>query len=277
VTRLILLGALLACSPAARAQDEPAQDWDGRLTAVSGSVTLIELGGDAEGTPAAAGTPLQEGDRIRTGADSSAELALDGESVIQLGPNADFKLENMHRSETLFGLSAGTFLAKIKKLLASQSMQVRTPTAVAAVRGTEFGVEVPSPEESHVGVFDEGKVEVKGSGGVENLIGNQETRVASDGKPAQPYQLQRFARHRAAVRGFRRRLAVLRKGWKRLPPGARLARRKQILEKMRARRLERLQNLKGRAGKRKDGKRAKDERDKMEKFRERIKRERGGQ
>lgn len=255
---------------------EETQEWDARIVSVSGSVTLLEQGGDAEGSPAAADTPLQEGDRIRTGEDGSAEISLEGSSVIKLGPDSDFKLSNAHRAQTLFDLAGGTFLAKIQKLLSSQSLQVRTPTAVAAVRGTEFGVEVPSADESHVGVFDEGKVEVKGPGGSETLIGNQETRVAKDGKPLTPYQLKRFIRHRAAVRGFKRRLAALRKGWKALPPEERRRRRKELLEQMRERRKKRLEKLHERKERREErGERHKKEVEKMEEFRRRIRQRKG--
>src|SRR6185369_6738368 len=126
-------------------------------------------------------------------------------------------LEETKRSQTAFKLSAGTFLAKIQKLLAAQSLVVKTPAAVAAVRGTEFGVEIDpaNPGESHVGVFDEGKVEVRGqTGAPEIIIGGQETKVTKGQAPLHAYQLARLMKHRAFMRAsMRQRIQRLRKTW----------------------------------------------------------------
>ena len=180
--------------------------------------------------------PRKEGDRVVVGEGGSAEVALDGGSLITVREKSDFKIEKSAKGDTSFFLQFGSLLAKIQKL-GNQRMRVRTPTAVAAVRGTEFGVDVDG-DNTHVGVFDEGKVEVEGGAGgkPELLIANQETSVAKGAAPIHAIQLQRFAAHRALMRGHGRRLAAIRKKWKALPPEARRDLRKKLSERARERR-----------------------------------------
>lgn len=225
---LATLAVLLAFSAPAFAQDK----WDARLGAVSGDVTVVPADGSPEAS-GEAGMPLEEGDRVVTAEGGSAEVALDGGSLIAVRENSDFKLEKTVKAESSFFLAAGALLAKIQKL-GEQRLRVRTPTAVAAVRGTEFGVEVDG-EESHVGVFDEGKVEVSEAqgGAPELLISNQETSVRKGAAPGHAAQLKRFMAHRAQMRGQGRRLAALKAKWKALPPEQRVEARKKAFERMR--------------------------------------------
>jgi len=229
--KLIAASLVLMLSAAVplRAQEDK---WDARLGAVSGDVTIVA----ADGSPDASGEdgmPLEEGDRVVVAEGGSAEVALDGGSLVTVRENSDFKLEKAAKGDSSFFLSVGSLLAKIQKL-GTQRMRVRTPTAVAAVRGTEFGVETDG-ESSHVGVFDEGKVEVTGDAGgtPELLIANQETSVKKGAAPVHAIQLQRFMAHRAQMRGHGRRLAAIKAKWKALPPEQRRELRKKLIERAR--------------------------------------------
>lgn len=229
---LIAAFALLSLSASpARAQER----WDARLGAVSGDVTVLAADGSPE-VSGEDGMPLEEGDRVVTAEGGTAEVCLDGGSLITVRENSDFKLEKTAKGESSFYLALGSLLAKIQKL-GDQRLKVRTPTAVAAVRGTEFGVEVDG-DDSHVGVFDEGKVEVTGDkgGAPELLISNQETSVKKGGAPEHAAQLQRFMAHRAQMRGHGRRLAAMKAKWKALPPDQRQQMRKKMMERMREQR-----------------------------------------
>jgi hypothetical protein len=229
--------ALLLAAGPARAQDAR---WDARLAGVSGDVTVLAADGSPE-VSGEAGMPLEEGDRVVVADGGSAEIALDGGSLITVRENSDFKLEKTAKGESSFYLELGSLLAKIQKL-GDQRLKVRTPTAVAAVRGTEFGVEVEG-ENSHVGVFDEGKVEVSGgSGGTpELLISNQESSVLKGQPPTHATQLQRFMANRAQMRGQRRRLASIKAKWKTMTPEQRGTLRKDVMARMRAQRQKFLQ------------------------------------
>ena len=204
----------LLAAVCARAQEER---WDARLVGVSGDATLIAADDSSEAS-AAADMPLEEGDRVVVAEGGWAEVAIDGGSLITLRGNADFKLEKTAKGESMFFLSAGTLLAKIQKLL-TQRLSVRTHNAVVAVRGTEFCVEVDG-DDSTIGVFDEGKVEVTGSqgGAPELLISNQETSVKNGLAPEHAAQLKRLSAHRGRMRGHGRRLSDIKAKWKVMSP-----------------------------------------------------------
>jgi hypothetical protein len=220
----ILLGALF--SPlAAAAQDR----WDARLTGVTGDVEVHPADG-SEAVAAEADMPLDEGDRVVTPAGATAEISLDGESLITVQENSDFTLEKTAKSESVFALKLGSLLAKIQKL-GSQRLKVRTPEAVAAVRGTEFGVDVEGSGQSHVGVFDEGRVEVEGHGATEVLTPNQETSVRRGASPLKPFTLKRFAARRQMMQGRINRLQAVRQQWKKMPPSARKRQRMKALRR----------------------------------------------
>ncbi|MDE2490854.1 MAG: FecR domain-containing protein, partial [Elusimicrobia bacterium] len=238
----LLLAAGLAALPAA-AQDAGSGSWDARLTAVTGEVSVYPAGG-GEAIAASSGMPLDQGDRVATSSGSSAEISLDGSSLIDLQEDSEFTLERTEKSDTSFFLSLGTLLAKIQAL-GGYRMSVRTPDAVAAVRGTEFGVESDANGESRVGVFDEGRVEVTGQGGREILNANQETAVRRGFAPERPYALRRFLVRRARMRAEIRRLRAVRRGWRRLSSAQRSALRGRMIRRMRRRRRERLLRRRG--------------------------------
>lgn len=233
------LALLLAAAAPAFAQEE---SWDARLGAVSGDVTVHPADGSPE-TSGEDGMPLEEGDRVSVDEGGSAEIALDGGSLITVREKSEFKIEKTGKADTWFSLTAGALLAKIQKQLGNNRLRVRTPTAVAAVRGTEFGVEVDEAGASHVGVFDEGKVEVTGEQGgtPEVLISNQETTVKKGAAPAHAAQLKRFVSHRAHMRRHGRRIAAIKRKWKALPPDQRREKRKKMMERMRENRKKMLE------------------------------------
>lgn len=223
----LLLAPLLGLSISAAAGT-----WDARLTSVAGEVVVFTAE-DAEGAPAVEGMPLENGDRVVTGAGASAELAYDGEGVVALEPGTTVTVSSLDENGGELSLSWGALVAKFHALTSGRRFGVRTPTAVAAVRGTEFGVEVDG-EETGVGVFDEGHVAVSDAQGREEVVGpNQETRVRRGQAPSRAAALKRFERRRAALAGLRRRHAGLRKKWKALSTERRRALRAKMAERMR--------------------------------------------
>lgn len=221
-----LLSALLLVLLALPAR---AENWDARLTAFTGEVVVHPADG-SEAVEAQVDMPLEPGDRVVTSSASTAEVSLDGESLIAVAESSDFTIEKADKNESVFALTVGSLIAKIQHL-GDQRLSVRTPTSVAAVRGTEFGVEVESPEQSHVGVFDEGRVEVKGEGGTEVLTPNQETSVRRGMAPMKARALQRFAARREAMRGHLQRLQAVRRNWKAMSVERRRERRARALQR----------------------------------------------
>jgi hypothetical protein len=135
-----VLLALALLSPAAAAAEEI-----GRIKTVRGSVRV-----DRAGTTVAAavGTRLQQGDVIVTGRDGAVGVTLNDDSLLSAGPDSVLALDRFafdsttHAGRVETTLRQGT-LAAVSGKIARQSpgaMQVRTPSTVLAVRGTEFVV-----------------------------------------------------------------------------------------------------------------------------------------
>lgn len=245
------------------AAPSPAPNYDARLTAVSGEVTVYTADAPTQPAAASVGMPLDEGDRVVVAAGGSAEVSLDGTSLLELGENADFTLTSLSRARAELSLALGSLLAKIQKL-GDDRLQVRTPAAVAAVRGTEFGVDAGGAgAEARVGVFDEGRVEVTGSGGMETLTPNQETSVRPGERPRPAAPLSgRFLARREAMRAAVRRLAVVRRGWRRVSAARRREFRRRAFARQR-RAFQMRRRAAPRAGRRRaarDGRRRRDER-----------------
>ena len=191
---------------------------EARLTAAQGPV-YVHLADDPEGEYRQAQTdaPLDEGDVVRTGEGASAEVALDGGSVVSIDQNTDFIVRSLDKSDARFTLGIGSIIAKLKKLLPGQNLSFRTPTAVAAVRGTELGLSQDGDDSpAHVGVFDEGHVLVqsRGQSGYVALDPGQETEVAKGAAPTRPQPLRYLAARRALLGRLRARQRFLLRTWR---------------------------------------------------------------
>jgi hypothetical protein len=228
------LAALLSVSACAQSDASvDSNQYDARITAVTGEVTVYPADGASEPSAADAGTLLAEGDRVVVSSESTAEISLDGSSLITLGENSDFTLTTLSRTEARLSLAFGSLLAKIQHL-GDDRLRIETPAAVAAVRGTEFGVDFAADGGgAHVGVFDEGRVEVGGAGGMETLTANQETSVRRGERPLRAQPLRRFAARRELMRAALRRLDVVHRGWRRIPAARRRALRRDHLARQR--------------------------------------------
>ena len=135
---LLALGlAALACAPA--------QADVGQIKTAKGQVSVERQG---QALPGAVGLLLEAADVLKTGADGSVGITMRDNSLLSAGPNSILALE---RFEFDAATSQGRFdaqlrrgtLAVISGRIAKQSpqaMTLRTPSALLAVRGTEFVV-----------------------------------------------------------------------------------------------------------------------------------------
>jgi hypothetical protein len=80
-------------------------------------------------------------DIIKTGKNSFFAFQVGNSAIIRITANTTVLIESMLTDNTnkLF-LKQGRVIESVKKLTKSSTYEVRTPTAIAAVRGTEFGV-----------------------------------------------------------------------------------------------------------------------------------------
>jgi len=111
---------------------------------------------DGNWTAAKTGMVLNQGDIIRTKEGSSAILNVDGTAqtaTVQVKEKSQLMLAELimnkddNSQKTTLDLALGEILVKAKKLHSEKSsFEVKTPTSVAAVRGTSFSVSVEAME-----------------------------------------------------------------------------------------------------------------------------------
>ncbi len=108
------------------------------------------------------GDIIREKDVITTAEDAFCDVKIGG-SIIRVKEKSKVIISNLLKNNNLenteLGLNVGKMLCKPKKLLKSESFIVKTPTAVAGVRGTKFIVEADIKRTTRIKVFD-GKVKV---------------------------------------------------------------------------------------------------------------------
>ncbi len=108
------------------------------------------------GQPAEIGGILKQSDRIHTGDKSFCDISI-GESIIRIQQNSDTVLESIFkdsmREDTILSVTTGKVLCRPKKLLKADRFVVKTPTAIAGVRGTDFSVELDKKMTTRVTVY----------------------------------------------------------------------------------------------------------------------------
>lgn len=119
---------------------------------------------------------LSAGDQIETKEDGKIEIWLENENVINLKPNSKLTLQRLSRDlktadyENLLESSVGKVRAKVEKIKGNSRFEIRTPTAIAAVRGTTMYLDILP---NVTGVFFEG-----GTGTLTNIFSNIGKNVA---------------------------------------------------------------------------------------------------
>lgn len=199
-----------------------------RFGKITGDVGLLSQGA-GEWVEPHEGLPLEPGDHVRTGEDGEAEIALSRNAVWLMRPQAELVAERLETNAGRFSLFQGALLGKVDSTSdgALQHWEFNTPTAVCAVRGTEFAIEVSKEEGAHLAVF-EGEVEMSAAEGVAGLpepvrIAAGQEGMAGRGKPLQV--LARFSPRMQAHLDrrdvLRSRHAALRGVWSPFTPGVR--------------------------------------------------------
>jgi len=126
------------------------------------------------------GQVLSPGDQLKTASGARATVTFDDGSRVELNPGSSFTLKEATPQASGMELKLGSLKAWISKSL-NRRFQVRTPTAVCSVRGTEFGVDVGESGDTRVQMFG-GLLAVADKAGNEVLIKDQESiGVTSEG------------------------------------------------------------------------------------------------
>lgn len=119
----------------------------GQIKVARGTVNVERAGTTL---PATVGMRLQTADTLRTGADGSAGITMNDDSLLSAGPNSVLVLEHFaldpatSQGRLDAALNKGTLVVVSGRIAkqAPDAMTVRTPTAILGARGTEFAVSV---------------------------------------------------------------------------------------------------------------------------------------
>ena len=176
----------------------------GRVAAVVGTVlvTGADGGSGGEARRLTEGAPVFQGDRIETAAGSRVRLEFVDESVVSLGENCAFTIDwflyapAIDLRSVLFLVPRG-ILRLAASLVPDSTFELRTNTAVASVRGTDWMAEA-SGESTAVVVLD-GRVAVGNALGTVVLTEGEGTDVAAGEPPTPPVRwgearIERFLR-----------------------------------------------------------------------------------
>jgi hypothetical protein len=138
--RTLLLGL---CFTGAMFGQAMADDSVGTAATVRGTVALER---DGARVRLQDGAPILNGDIVTTGRDSGVRLLMKDESVLTLGAQSRFLVENFSTGDdsrmARYRLAFGRVRASVSQAVSSRSdIRFFTPTAVAGVRGTQLQIE----------------------------------------------------------------------------------------------------------------------------------------
>lgn len=136
-----IVAALCISLPAAAAESV------GKIKKLAGTVTVERAGKSQAAIP---GMGIEVADVIRTGAASSVGITTSDNALVSLGPNSALAVTQYvfnpttHEGKMAASLNKGSLSMVSGKLTkqSPESVKITTPTAVLAVRGTEFFAEV---------------------------------------------------------------------------------------------------------------------------------------
>ena len=149
------------------------------ITSTEGKVLFLKAG-SYTWAQVSSGQVLAPGDQLKTASGARATVTFDDASRIDLNPKSTFTLKEASPQESGMELKLGSLKAWISKSL-NRRFQVRTPTAVCSVRGTEFGVDVDGSGDTRVQMFG-GLLAVADKSGNEVLVKDRESiNVTADG------------------------------------------------------------------------------------------------
>ncbi|GAB4221500.1 MAG: hypothetical protein Kow00102_18250 [Spirochaetota bacterium] len=91
---------------------------------------------------AVVGQTLYKGYEIKTDPDSRMDIRFHDNTAIQLSGNSEMSIDSLTVRKLGINIHAGSLYGKFDKLFKEHDLQVKTPTAFAAIRGTDLGFEV---------------------------------------------------------------------------------------------------------------------------------------
>ncbi|HNW44005.1 MAG TPA: FecR domain-containing protein [Elusimicrobiales bacterium] len=171
--KMLVAGAVLLAAMAAAA---PEAFCAPKIAAVAVNITgdvQVKRVGESNFSELKVNDMLYPGDTIKTAAGSRAGLVTKGGAEVRLNENSSFEMSAQGKLMEMLNLSVGQLWTRMLHRMAK--VNVRTPSAVCAIRGTEADIEQRSL--LTVKVY-EGHVDVQNSLGKQALRAGQMTTVA---------------------------------------------------------------------------------------------------
>ncbi|NBB90326.1 MAG: hypothetical protein GVY23_03855 [Spirochaetes bacterium] len=184
-SRILITTAVLlvVISAAATASGGGEQSGDGPAQApiaVYGVMEYLEGKVTVDGEAARLGDRVESGQLIETGPNGLAEIVFDDRNVFQLRENTTIRLDLRGGQVRAAELEKGSFAAvfdRLREVSGDTAFEIRTPTAVAGVRGTTFFVRVESAASTYVCTCN-GETNLQGLADSEQLVVDSEYHTA---------------------------------------------------------------------------------------------------
>jgi len=146
---------------------------------------------DGRSYQAVIGSPLEKGDIIRTEKGAQVDVSMNKLAGFRLLASSDMTLEDIEKTDMKLKITKGNVILNLQQLPQDTAFAMDTPSAVAAVRGTQFWgrVDAPSPGASVTTLaVREGAVSVlvKSSGETVTLNPGQALDISLQGGPSAP-------------------------------------------------------------------------------------------
>ncbi len=172
---------------------------NGMFMVVKGDVKVSGSGGGA--VVAKVGTKVNQGDQIITGLDSRAKIVMSDRNIINVSPNTKVIIEEYVNDAKSKNVKLGLLEGKIRTNVEQKydndknKFEIRTPTAVAGVRGTQFITSYSEATKKTEVITLQGQVEFRNivagnsTGAKEEKVvveKGEQSSVGSGGAPPEP-------------------------------------------------------------------------------------------
>jgi hypothetical protein len=153
-----------------------------RISFLAGDVKVIKCGKKEN---AKLHMKLASGDILKTGIGAFADVSYKDGTVIKVSGNSSVVIGNksIQASDSL-AVTSGIISAKFSKLQKESARKIYTPTAICAVRGTEFDIAVSESADSKI-QLTEGEIVISNPYGKLDIMGDQTVEANVADAPAE--------------------------------------------------------------------------------------------
>jgi hypothetical protein len=184
------VAAMLAlASTPSRAQDEDPPAQAGRLSYVTGTVSIQQVGSDDWGQ-AVPNLPLGPGDRVFTDWNGRAEIQV-GQTFFRLGPNSDVSFVDSIPARVTFAVAQGTVHVRCNGLWQDQSININTPSGTGVLYDPgELRVDVLPDQDAAIFTGLANRAGIYGAEGFKQVVYAGQALELAGSNPVFPQWLQ---------------------------------------------------------------------------------------